>query len=87
LSETLTIKRDSQICFSVEGSRDSIYASGFSSYVFRNQSGKQIATGPYAFKSGPMVVACSDGNSAPLGSACSDAVGLTATCSPAVCTF
>ena len=85
VSSTLTVKRDSQVCYSVHGSGE-INASSFS-YWFQDRSGKQIASGVYQSKPGSLVVTCNDGKSAPLSRACSDAVVRNSSCSPGACTF
>ena len=81
---TLTVKRDAQICYSIDVSMTDPSAI---SYAFRDGSGTQVATGTGTSSASLPVVTCNGGSPTPISIACGALVSATASCTPGSCTF
>jgi hypothetical protein len=85
LTATVTLKRGSTICYSLDTTGAGSTMSNLS-YVFRDASGNQVATGTYT-SAGVVTIACNGATSVTLGNACSSLVPGLNSCAPGTCVF
>jgi hypothetical protein len=85
ITGTAMVERGSTMCYSADIS-GSLFASAVS-FVFRDGSGTQVATGTGNLSSSAISVTCDGGTPTPLSSACSSLVSSSGPCVPGVCVF
>ena len=84
---TLTGKRETGVCYTIEVSLSLASTPTTALYVFRDGAGNQVATGTAEVNTDVVIVTCNGGTPTPLSQACQDTASTSSACTDGPCTY